>query len=502
MRRAIRISRQLGLLGFVASGAILVSMAVTLRLSYQDTTFAAHRTAENVLKFVVLEVADSVGTVRGMLEDLRFASKSPAIAALPDDEVERVLIGRTERTRQLSALAIIDAEGKVTVSSTPLLPAGFDASDFESFKAQRDDPAQGLYISRPFEAPFGEPSVAITLRRTDAHGRFEGVALGVLRLAAVSDVMDTAQLGSDGKISLMTAGGTLLARTRMFGKPVDVTQENEKIDPLRALLKGPTGSFITHSPVDGLERHYVYAALPDLPLVVWVSMSDRQIYGEWYRRAAGMAGVTGLSALGIVTLTLLFRRELLRRAQIEAQLAALATVDSLTGIANRRRFDERLAQEWRRSYRAMLPLGLIMIDVDNFKAFNDHYGHWLGDDLLIHIADAVSRALRRPGDLAARYGGEEFAVILPETNTEGAMRIAEQIRAAIAATGIEDPTGRVVGATASLGVAVMVPRLGTDAGTLVQRADAALYTAKDSGRNRVMVAPDEPAVLPTVAEAS
>lgn len=502
MRRAIRISRQLGLLGFVASGAILVSMAVTLRLSYQDTTFAAHRTAENVLKFVILEVSDHVGTVRGMLEDLRFASTSPAIAALPDDEVQRILVGRTERTRQISALAIVDPQGKVTVSSTPLLPTGFDVSGFDYFKVQRNDPAQGLYISAPFDAPFDEPNIAITLRRTDAAGRFDGIVLGVMRASAASDVMDTAQLGSDGKISLMTTAGTLLARTRMFGKPVDVTQENTKLDPLRPLFKGSAGSFITHSPVDGLKRHYVYAAAPDLPLVVAVSMSERQIYGEWYRRAAGMAAVTGLSALGIVTLTLLFRRELLRRAQIEAQLAALATVDSLTGIANRRRFDERLAQEWRRAYRGMLPVGLIMIDVDNFKAFNDHYGHWLGDDLLIHIADSVSRALRRPGDLAARYGGEEFAVILPETNKEGAMRIAEQIRAAIAATGIEDPTGRVVGATASLGVAVMVPRQGVDAGTLVQLADAALYTAKDSGRNRVMVAPDAPAVLPTVAEAS
>ncbi|RLJ62646.1 diguanylate cyclase domain-containing protein [Sulfurisoma sediminicola] len=167
-------------------------------------------------------------------------------------------------------------------------------------------------------------------------------------------------------------------------------------------------------------------------------------------------------------------------------LESLANIDSLTDISNRRRFDEKLAAEWRRCQRSGLPLSLIMIDVDHFKAFNDHFGHGAGDICLITIAATLAANLSRPGDLVARYGGEEFAVILPETDPAGAVRIAERMREALAEQRIPQATGddsSIV--TLSAGVAGRVPDERADVAELIAAADRKLYDAKTLGRNRV-----------------
>ncbi len=174
-------------------------------------------------------------------------------------------------------------------------------------------------------------------------------------------------------------------------------------------------------------------------------------------------------------------------AQREAQdaLAMLAACDGLTGLANRRSFDQALDAEAQRSARAGTPLALLMMDVDGFKPFNDAYGHGGGDDCLRRIAGAIGGMVRRSGDVAARYGGEEFAVILPNTGLEGATAMAERIRAAVAALDIEHraaPVGRSV--TISVGGAVAA---GCSGAELLGAADAALYGAKRAGRDRSSV---------------
>jgi diguanylate cyclase (GGDEF)-like protein/PAS domain S-box-containing protein len=165
----------------------------------------------------------------------------------------------------------------------------------------------------------------------------------------------------------------------------------------------------------------------------------------------------------------------------------LASVDGLTGMANRRRFDEILEQEWLRAQRDQTPLSLLMIDVDHFKLYNDSYGHLAGDDCLRHVAQVMREFINRPADLPARYGGEEFAVILPDTDRQGALEIAGRMRLAIEHLGIphaDSPWGIV---TFSTGVATLFPGQGEEHSFLVHAADGALYRAKRSGRNRVEV---------------
>jgi len=164
--------------------------------------------------------------------------------------------------------------------------------------------------------------------------------------------------------------------------------------------------------------------------------------------------------------------------QANAHLQRLSMLDGLTGVANRRRFDEALDVEWRRGARSRAPLSLLMIDIDVFKPYNDAHGHQAGDDVLCRVAATLAESLQRAGDLVARYGGEEFAVLLPETDAEHARRVAEMLRERVAGT---------APVTISVGVSTITPDLGGAAFALVSNADRALYEAKRAGRNRVMV---------------
>jgi diguanylate cyclase (GGDEF)-like protein len=178
--------------------------------------------------------------------------------------------------------------------------------------------------------------------------------------------------------------------------------------------------------------------------------------------------------------------------QANAQLLNLSHTDGLTGIANRRYFDEVLAREWDRAKRSQRPISLIMLDVDWFKLFNDHYGHQAGDDCLKAIAQVLKTYVQRANELPARYGGEEFVVILAETDIKQAAAVAESLRAKVEALAIAHQHSPLARVTISLGVACVIPDMDTDAVALIKRADDALYKAKEKGRNQVQRATECP----------
>jgi diguanylate cyclase (GGDEF)-like protein len=172
--------------------------------------------------------------------------------------------------------------------------------------------------------------------------------------------------------------------------------------------------------------------------------------------------------------------------QANLDLHRISTVDGLTGLANRRNFDDVLAREWRRAVREEKPLSAIMLDIDHFKAYNDNYGHLAGDDCLRNVASMIRAALKRPSDFAARYGGEEFVVVLPDTDRRGAAGVAERMRREIEAAGMphaHSSASNVV--TVSAGAATLVPQDGMTPSRLIALVDAALYAAKLGGRNQV-----------------
>lgn len=178
-----------------------------------------------------------------------------------------------------------------------------------------------------------------------------------------------------------------------------------------------------------------------------------------------------------------------RTSELQAlnlKLETLSATDGLTGIANRRCFDDRLENEWKRALRVRRPLALLMFDVDLFKSYNDHYGHQMGDECLRSVARTIDSNSRHSTDLAARYGGEEFALIAADTDVESAIHLAEVLRQSIEMLGLPHASAPIGKVTVSIGVAVMIPEETQQPGMLVRMADYALYLAKDQGRNRVV----------------
>jgi diguanylate cyclase (GGDEF)-like protein len=167
------------------------------------------------------------------------------------------------------------------------------------------------------------------------------------------------------------------------------------------------------------------------------------------------------------------------------QLAALAATDALTGLANRRAFDERLELEWSRACRNKVSLALITLDLDFFKQYNDYFGHPQGDTCLREVSRIMAEE-RRSTDLPARVGGEEFSILLPGADSAGASVIAEKIRSRIEALNLAHPKSPYGVVTASLGLAIQVPAADSTPQDMVEAADAALYAAKAAGRNRVV----------------
>lgn len=243
----------------------------------------------------------------------------------------------------------------------------------------------------------------------------------------------------------------------------------------------------------------------DIPVIMVTGSTE-----EEHLRQAFEAGATdyiekpfkGVEVVARIRAALRLRREIeerKRHAQALEQLAEqlrranerlqeLSFQDALTGLYNRRYFDDFLEREFRRALRNQGVLALIMIDVDHFKAYNDRFGHQAGDDCLRRVAAALTLVIHRPSDLIARYGGEEFAAVLPETLLDGALEVAEKLRARVAALQLPHPDSPYGIVTISGGVAACQPEPGDHPQSLIEAADAALYHAKRAGRNRVSAA--------------
>ena len=255
--------------------------------------------------------------------------------------------------------------------------------------------------------------------------------------------------------------------------------------------------------IDGFEvvqQFRLHEDMQHVPIIVLTSRDDPQLKAQGFATGANDYLVKLPDRLELLArlryhsaayVRLLERNEAFRALRESKQQLALANIklqqladiDGLTNLANRRRFDSVLQNEWLRAQRSQQTLSLLMCDIDFFKLFNDSHGHLAGDECLKKVAAVLGSNMRRPGDLAARYGGEEFALVLPDTDTEGAMAIAEMCRQQIEALALPNQPDRHV--TMSIGVASMVPTANAVPLDLIDHADRALYQAKGGGRNRV-----------------
>jgi len=367
-----------------------------------------------------------------------------------------------------------------------LRPAPVEFASEEFFTAHRDFPDYGLYVKGPIKDQLGEDAIAISRRWNRPDGSFGGVVLGTLRLAYFQNLFTKMSLGKRSVMTLMHTDGKVLMRN-----PYDSSYVGRNIgqsDVFSRISRSPFGSYEGKATIDGVDRIYSFGKIGTLPLIMTVGLAADEVYAGWRGEAAIMGLMMILLCAMTIALGTILTREWRRREDAEQRLSVLAATDPLTGLANRRQFDETMAREWARGRRGQAPLSLLMIDADHFKAYNDTYGHQAGDALLLEMARCVSAVIKRPADIAARYGGEEFAILLPNTPVYGAREIAALVQANIAEISVTHPSAPTGKPTVSIGIACLVPRVDVEYAQLIRAADTALYEAKSSGRNCIVIA--------------
>jgi diguanylate cyclase (GGDEF)-like protein len=398
-----------------------------------------------------------------------------------------VLFDRAATAKGLGAILVLNRVGDVIIDSRVTEPEAINHSQRDFFQIHQLRADVGLYISRPWIAKNGEYLISLSRRISSSDGSFGGVVAGNMRLSYFHDLFRKVKLGTDDAINLMRTDGTVLMRAPFEISSIGVDLGKSTV--FRQFPHSQAGWYETTSILDGVKRLFVFQQVGEYPLLLINGLSLQTVYAGW-RQDAWLLGslILALCTLNIA-LVVFLSHQLRRRGEAENGLAVMATTDALTGLCNRRGFDQVIEREWQRSKRAQSPMALLMIDVDWFKAYNDEHGHQAGDQALKAIAECIGDAARRPTDLSARYGGEEFAVLLPGESTEGAIKIADRIQANVLSLRASQQKRPIVTPTVSVGVASMVPNAGLNPGDLIRTADAALYGAKRLGRNRIEVAP-------------
>jgi diguanylate cyclase (GGDEF)-like protein len=389
---------------------------------------------------------------------------------------------QNERARADSAL-----RGQLQGAAQELGRLGDDASN------RADDLARSTALQRAFIArdrttirkiATGAPGVLFYLRRQHIAGKRPPVALA----RSISLTVNGATIGS--VVATIALNQALAARLRRLAP-------HGGEDRLLIVRKGTvvgTGQRVQmHGHSIRVGRESYRGLLSRVPNAVGISLfalrPENAITAsvQPYQRRILYAALGSFALLVLVALA--FARPILNAVGDFRRVASQAATDGLTGLANRRSFDDELALEWRRADRVGDSLALVLVDLDDFKSINDGRGHQAGDAVLRRVA-AILDSGGRQVDLAARYGGEEFAVLAPETNLVGAMKLAERLRVALEAATIELPNGGELTVTASFGVAIKGDL--ERAEQLIAAADEALYEAKRAGKNRVVAADPQP----------
>jgi diguanylate cyclase (GGDEF)-like protein len=405
----------------------------------------------------------------------------PEIAQMAPELRQLLLFDRSATARQLDAILVLDEAGQVRFDSRSLDPEPLSRADRDFFEFHRQNDMAALHIGRPMVAQStGTPVLTLSRRLTHKGGSFAGVVVGGLRLAYFEQMFGSLAIGPNDTITLFDTDGTLLARwpqrEDLVGRGISGLQL------IRHVAQAHAGSFETNSAMDGTDRLIVFSRIGDFPLALGVGRSTADIFADWRRYALAIGLLVAMLWAAVFYLVV----EIRKRGEAEAGLAVLAITDDLTGLANRRKFNETLSREWRRALRERQPLALIMFDADLFKDYNERHGHHGGDQLLQTIGRSMAASVKRATDLAARYGGDEFAVLLPTTPLDGAVRVAERVRECLAELCFACGIG---GGGLSVGVAAMVPEAGESHTVLLAAADQALHRAKEAGRNRIEAAP-------------
>jgi diguanylate cyclase (GGDEF)-like protein len=477
-----------------------VAMQIRGILDSRESELAdGQATTSNIARSLAADADSSVKLAAAVLDDVVERVEHDGTEHAAASRLHAMLRNRVTKVPVLQNVFVFGADGQWLVNSLTD-PQPLNCADREYFQFHKANEGRKLHLGLPLMSRSTGVWVLPLSRRIDhADGSFAGVAVATIPLSHFNDFYQKFDIGAHGAMMLATDAGRII--TRRPGNDALIGGSIAESPVFSFLQNGAKeGSAMLVARIDKVERLYSFRRVDGLPLVVIVGQSKEELLATWSantRRtciALAVLIVAMISLGGYVVRQIVIRERLedsllASTTQLEAQNAALqvmASSDGLTGLANRRRFDGALETEFGRAYRNGTALALLMIDVDHFKKFNDHYGHLAGDDCLRQVAAAVRGGERRSSDLAARYGGEEFALILPDTDIAGAVAVAERIRVAICGLQIEHARSHAQIVTISVGVHAVWPnRADHTAADLIAAADQQLYAAKSQGRNVV-----------------
>jgi diguanylate cyclase (GGDEF)-like protein len=526
---ALSIRARLMVLALLAIAPLLVDRIRLLEAERSERLAVAAQEALEIARRNITSQQEGLAAARAMLN---VASRSYLAMGARADGCDALLAALIAGVRWIRSLSVAHPDGRIVCSTAPHV-AGINLADEGYFQEVR---RTGEWTLSDFIAA-RRPRVPtlIAALPVPAAGEFAG---GVL-IAGLDPQwigrLETAVGGRRDAVALMIdREGTLIAshprREDRIGRVI--------ADPaLLAAIRTQAAGTITASGLDGVSRIFGFLQVPGTGSHIAIGLAQAEVlgriererriaygqlafvgalvlFGVWYggehlivrpiralARSAGQIGEgdrdTSLtsrawasefaplaSALDSMAQRLAAREEELRVAN--AHLEGLSRIDSLTSLANRRGFDAALEARWARAVALAEPVALLMLDVDYFKLFNDHYGHVVGDECLRRIGDAIAAVAAEGSYIAARYGGEEFVLLLPAGNTAAGIAAAAQVRRAVEELRIAHAAAASGQVTISIGVAALEPTADVTAQTLIEAADAALYAAKREGRNVVV----------------
>ncbi|WP_418186597.1 diguanylate cyclase [Aliarcobacter lanthieri] len=397
--------------------------------------------------------------------------------------------------------AIINKDGKLIVSNREEL-VGFDSTNRDYFTIIKNNQIKNrLYISSPYVTSLGTWTITLSMMLEDKNGNFDGAMIATINPIMIKQILDSVSYSKDMRTSIISADGTLFLTTPNFDEILGTNIKQEGSLFSQYLTRNEKSSILNGKTyISNINRLVGFLKLKpeyiDINEPIYVAISrDIDILYESFEEEISIY-IFLYFILSIVLIPILYilqkRRYKLKLDEIETdrilkeKLEAFAYIDGLTEIPNRRHFDQVFEKEWEYCLRNNKTLCTILIDIDFFKKYNDFYGHQVGDECLKKVAQTLKNSLNRSHDFVARYGGEEFVVILPDTNFEGAIKIAEILRNSIKELNIPHKNSDVSNVvTISLGLSFVIPNNDITPEILLRRSDESLYQSKNTGRDKV-----------------
>ncbi|MGI4847429.1 MAG: sensor domain-containing diguanylate cyclase, partial [Janthinobacterium lividum] len=430
--------------------ALFTHIVLQERQSLSDHAIAQ---ADNLGMLVEREVTRTFQQVDLSLQAVVENALDPVVRAMPVTYRRNLLFDRaTTAGRYLGSMLYIDAKGDIVDDSNVAGTRHANFADRDWFKVHKARDDEGLFISAPYFSRLrdGAHSIALSRRINHPDGSFAGVAIAAIKLDYFTALLDGVTLGSLGAMTLLKEDGTVLmypGNNALIGKNVKTSVNFARF------MRHREHAFYGYSAIDNVRRLFVFRKFAELPMVMSIAPSEQDIFLSWQRQTRYTAVFVVLLATALIALSVFLSATFKSRLRIEAELRQLSGTDSLTGLSNRRTLDQAIRDEWSRARRTNLPLSVLFIDIDRFKAYNDTYGHHHGDTTLAAVAGAIASCSLRPSDVVARFGGEEFVVLLPATDGPGAGHLAAAIHGAVEKLDITHKASEFHHVTVSIGIA-------------------------------------------------